>query len=85
MQQARSSFINGLRSVAGSIFNMPNEYFMSKYDRKSVPQVTDLIGWEAGKGKAFDVFKAPILYPDTVVNEKRVFKNWLVLAKVKAG
>ncbi|KAG1785937.1 uncharacterized protein HD556DRAFT_1194780, partial [Suillus plorans] len=78
----RSSFINGLRSVAGSIFNMPNEYFMSKYDRKSVPQVTDLIGWEAGKGKVFDVFKAPILYPDNVINEKRVFKNWMVLAKV---
>ncbi|KAG2108140.1 hypothetical protein BD769DRAFT_1341590, partial [Suillus cothurnatus] len=78
----RSSFINGLWSVAGSIFNMPNKYFVSKYDRKSVPQVTDLIRWEAGKGKVFDVFKARILYPDNVVNEKRVFKNWLVLAKV---
>ncbi|KAG1861662.1 hypothetical protein F4604DRAFT_1929730 [Suillus subluteus] len=82
MQQARSSFINGLRSVAGSIFNMPNEYFMLKYNRNSALQVTDLIGWEAGKGKVFDVFKAPILYPDNVVNEKRAFKNWLVLAKV---
>ncbi|KAG2135965.1 hypothetical protein DEU56DRAFT_913059 [Suillus clintonianus] len=82
MQQARSSFINGLCSVAGSIFSMPNEYFMSKYDRNSVPQVTDLIGWEAGKGKVFDIFKAPILYPDNVIDAKRVFKNWLVIAKV---
>ncbi|KAG2114672.1 uncharacterized protein F5147DRAFT_649834 [Suillus discolor] len=82
MQQARSSFINGLRSVAGSIFNMLNEYFMSKFDRNSVPQVTQLIRWETGKGKAYDVFKAPILYPDHVVNEKRVFKDWLVFAKV---
>ncbi|KAG1903418.1 uncharacterized protein F5891DRAFT_907082, partial [Suillus fuscotomentosus] len=78
----RSSFINGLRTVAGSIFNMPNEYFMSKYDRTSVPQVTDLIGWEAGKGKVYDVFKAPILYPDNVINAKRAFKNWLVIAKI---
>ncbi|KAG2092953.1 uncharacterized protein F5147DRAFT_779514 [Suillus discolor] len=82
MQQARSSFINGLRSVAGSIFNMPNEYFMSKYDCISVLQVTDLIGWEAGKGKVYDVFKAPILYPDNVINVKRAFKNWLVIAKI---
>jgi len=85
MQQAQLSFINGLCSVAGSIFNMLNEYFVSKYNRKSVPQVTDLIGWEAGKGKVFNVFKAPILYSDNVVNEKRVFKNWLVLAKVRAS
>ncbi|KAG1822152.1 hypothetical protein DFJ58DRAFT_849931 [Suillus subalutaceus] len=61
MHQAQLSFINGLHSVAGSIFNMPNEYFMSKYDY--------LIRWEAGKGKVFNVFK-------------RVFKNWMVLAKV---
>ncbi|KAG1838070.1 hypothetical protein F4604DRAFT_1998347 [Suillus subluteus] len=57
----------------------------NRYARKSTEKdalVTDLIGWEAGKGKVFDVFKAPILYPDNVVNEKRAFKNWLVLAKV---
>jgi len=83
MQQARSSFLNSLRTVAGGIFNMPNEFFVSKYDRTSLPQVTDLIGWEAGKGKMYDIFKAPILYPDHVVNEKKVFKNWLVIAKVK--
>ncbi|KAG2104266.1 hypothetical protein BD769DRAFT_1367146 [Suillus cothurnatus] len=82
MQQACSSFLNSLRTVAGGIFNMPNEFFVSKYDRTSLPQVTDLIGWEAGKGKMYDIFKAPILYPDHVVNEKKVFKNWLVIAKV---
>ncbi|KAG1785855.1 uncharacterized protein HD556DRAFT_1450296 [Suillus plorans] len=82
MQQARSSFLNSLRTVAGGIFNMPNEYFVSKYDRTSLRQVTDLIGWEAGKGKMYDIFKAPILYPDHVVNEKKIFKNWIVIAKV---
>ncbi|KAG2105185.1 hypothetical protein BD769DRAFT_1393339 [Suillus cothurnatus] len=82
MQQAHSSFLNSLRTVAGGIFNMPNEFFISKYDRTSLPQVTNLIGWEAGKGKMYDIFKAPILYPDHVVNEKKVFKNWLVIAKV---
>ncbi|KAG1893166.1 uncharacterized protein F5891DRAFT_986156 [Suillus fuscotomentosus] len=80
MQQARSSFINGLCSVAGTILNMPNEYFMSKFDHNFVPQVTRLIRWETGKGKVYDVFKAPILYPDHVINEKKVFRNWLVFA-----
>ncbi|KAG1784292.1 uncharacterized protein HD556DRAFT_1451951 [Suillus plorans] len=82
MQQARSSFLNSLRTVAGGIFNMPNEFFISKYDRTSLSQVTDLIGWEAGKGKAYDIFKAPILYPDHIVNEKKIFRNWIVIAKV---
>ncbi|KAG1888362.1 hypothetical protein F4604DRAFT_1539204, partial [Suillus subluteus] len=77
-----SSFLNGLRTIAGGIFNMPNEYFVSKYNRTSLSQVTDLIGWEAGKGKVYDIFKAPILYPDHVVNEKKCFKNWIVIAKV---
>ncbi|KAG1805165.1 hypothetical protein EV424DRAFT_1330399, partial [Suillus variegatus] len=81
MQQARSSFLNSLRTVAGGIFNMPNEFFVSKYDRTSLSQVTDLIGWEAGKGKAYDIFKAPILYPDHIVNEKKIFRNWIVIAK----
>ncbi|KAG2078673.1 hypothetical protein BDR04DRAFT_1147368 [Suillus decipiens] len=63
MQQARSSFLNGLRTITGGIFNMPNE-------------------WEAGKGKVYDIFKAPILYPNHVVNEKKCFKNWIVIAKV---
>ncbi|KAG1897927.1 uncharacterized protein F5891DRAFT_1191563 [Suillus fuscotomentosus] len=82
MQQARSSFLNSLRTIAGGIFNMPNEYFVSKYDHTSLRQVTDLIGWEAGKGKMYDIFKAPILYPDHIVNEKKIFKNWIVIAKV---
>ncbi|KAG2153801.1 uncharacterized protein EDB93DRAFT_1248698 [Suillus bovinus] len=50
-------FLNSLHSVAGGIFNMPNEFFVSKYDRNSLPQVMDLIGWEAGKGQAYDIFK----------------------------
>ncbi|KAG2142231.1 uncharacterized protein EDB93DRAFT_1105486 [Suillus bovinus] len=82
MQQARSSFLNSLRTIAGGIFNMPNKFFVSKYDRTSLRQVTDLIGWEAGKGKIYDIFKAPILYPNHVVNEKKIFKNWIVIAKV---
>ncbi|KAG2117610.1 hypothetical protein DEU56DRAFT_919012 [Suillus clintonianus] len=82
MQQARSSFLNSLRTVAGGIFDMPNEFFVSKYDRTSLPQVTGLIGWEAGKGNVYDIFKAPILYPDHIVNEKKIFRNWIVIAKV---
>ncbi|KAG2126013.1 uncharacterized protein EDB93DRAFT_1257817 [Suillus bovinus] len=82
MQQARCSFLNSLCSVAGGIFNMPNKFFVSKYDRNSLPQVMDLIGWEAGKGQAYDIFKAPILYPDHVVNEKKIFQNWIVIVKV---
>ncbi|KAG1808409.1 uncharacterized protein BJ212DRAFT_1303022 [Suillus subaureus] len=45
-------------------------------------QVTDLIRWEVGKGKVYDIFKALILYPDHVVNEKKIFQNWIVIAKV---
>ncbi|KAG1788982.1 uncharacterized protein HD556DRAFT_1495893 [Suillus plorans] len=82
MQQARSSFFNGLRTVSGSIFNMSPEYFVARYDCASVQKITDMIGWEAGKGKTFDVFKAPVLYPDNIVNEKKIFRAWLMIAKV---
>ncbi|KAG2082175.1 uncharacterized protein F5147DRAFT_660560 [Suillus discolor] len=81
MQQARSSFFNGLCTVSGSIFNMSPEYFVARYDRASIQQITDMIGWEAGKGKTFDVFKAPVLYPDNIVNEKKIFRNWLIITK----
>ncbi|KAG1738666.1 uncharacterized protein EDB91DRAFT_1082696 [Suillus paluster] len=82
MQQARSSFFNGLHTVAGSIFNMSPEYFVARYDRASAQQITDMIGWRVGKGKTFDVFKAPILYPGNIVDERNFFRNWLVIAKV---
>ncbi|KAG2757675.1 hypothetical protein P692DRAFT_20639829, partial [Suillus brevipes Sb2] len=77
-------FLNSLRTIAGGIFNMPNEFFVSKYNRTSLSQVTDLIGWVAGKGKAYDIFKAPILYPDHIVNEKKIFRNWIVIAKIRS-
>jgi ATP sulfurylase len=82
MQQARSAFFNGLRSVSGSIFNMPSKYFVSKYDRASVKDITDLVGWTPGKGKEYDVLKAPVFYPDHAVNAKKIFSDWEVLAKV---
>jgi len=62
---------------------MPAEYFMAKCDRASVQEVLDLIGWVSGKGKDYDVSKAPIFYPNRVVNMKKAFGNWLVLAKVR--
>jgi hypothetical protein len=43
-----------------------------------------LIRWEADKGKAYDIFKAPILYPNHIVNKKKIFRNWIVIAKVKS-
>ncbi|KAG2039872.1 hypothetical protein BDR03DRAFT_980504 [Suillus americanus] len=82
MQQAQSSFFNGLRTIAGSIFNMSPEYFVAKYDRASVQPIMDMIGWEVGKGKTFDIFKAPVLYPSNIVNERKIFRNWLTIAKV---
>ncbi|KAG1829440.1 hypothetical protein EV424DRAFT_1535769 [Suillus variegatus] len=44
-------------------------------------QIMDMIGWVAGKGKDFDVLKAPIIYPDLKVSAKKVFGNWLMIAK----
>jgi len=69
--------------VAGSIFNMPPHYFAASYDRASIPQIMDMIGLVAGKGKEFDVLRAPIIYPDLTVNTKKAFGNWLVIAKVR--
>ncbi|KAG1802713.1 uncharacterized protein HD556DRAFT_1437780 [Suillus plorans] len=34
-----------------------------------------------GKGKDFDVLKAPIIYPDLKVSAKKVFGNWFMIAK----
>ncbi|KAG1790860.1 uncharacterized protein HD556DRAFT_1241668, partial [Suillus plorans] len=80
MQQARSSFLNSLRTVAGGIFNMPNEFFVSNTtELPSHRSQTDRMG--SRQGKAYDIFKAPILYPDHIVNEKKIFRNWIVIAK----
>lgn len=83
MQRVRSSYHYALRSVAGSIFDMPPHYFAASCDRASIQQIMDMIGWVAGKGKEFDVLKAPIIYPDLMVNPKKAFGNWLVIAKVR--
>lgn len=82
MQQARSSFLFSLRSVAGSIFSLSPEYLAAKYQRAAMQQIMDMIGWVAGK--EYDVLKAPVLYPDHVINDKKVFGNWLVIAKVRS-
>jgi hypothetical protein len=85
MQRVRSSYHHALRSVAGSIFNMSPEYFSASYDRMSNQQIMDMIGWVAGKGKDFDVLKAPIIYPDLKISAKKVFGNWFMIAKVRCS
>ncbi|KAG1826428.1 hypothetical protein EV424DRAFT_1297519, partial [Suillus variegatus] len=77
----RSSYIYTLRSVAGSILDMPSPNFAASFDRAAVQQMTDVIGWVAGKGKEFNILNAPIIYPNLKVNAKKVFRNWLVIAK----
>ncbi|KAG1856509.1 hypothetical protein C8R48DRAFT_775916 [Suillus tomentosus] len=81
MQRVRSSYIYTLRSVAGSILNMPSLNFAASFDRMAVQQMTDAIGWVAGKGKEFNILNAPIIYPNLKVNAKKVFGNWLMIAK----
>ncbi|KIK36029.1 hypothetical protein CY34DRAFT_16658 [Suillus luteus UH-Slu-Lm8-n1] len=81
MQRVRSSYIYTLRSVAGSILEMPSQNFAASFDRAADKQMVDAIGWVAGKGKDFNVLDAPIIYPNLKVNAKKVFGNWLVIAK----
>ncbi|KAG2074145.1 hypothetical protein BDR04DRAFT_1115707 [Suillus decipiens] len=61
---------------------MSPEYFVARYDCASVQQIMDIIGWEAGKGKTFDIFKPPVLYPDNIINKKKIFRAWLIIMKV---
>lgn len=61
---------------------MPSPNFAASFDRAAVQQMTDAIGWVAGKGKEFNILNAPIIYPNLKVNAKKVFGNWLVIAKV---
>ncbi|KAG2038096.1 hypothetical protein BDR03DRAFT_1010256 [Suillus americanus] len=81
MQRVRSSYHYALQSVAGSIINMSPENFSVSYDHMSNQQIMDMIGWVAGKGKDFDVLKAPIIYPDLKVSAKKVFGNWFMIVK----
>lgn len=61
---------------------MPSQNFAASFDRAADKQMVDAIGWVAGKGKDFNVLDAPIIYPNLKVNAKKVFGNWLVIAKV---
>ncbi|KAG2137899.1 uncharacterized protein EDB93DRAFT_1253553 [Suillus bovinus] len=64
MQRVCSSYHYALWTVAGSIFNMSPKYFSALYDHMSNQQIMDMIRWVAGKGKDFNVLKAPIIYRD---------------------
>ncbi|KAG2155364.1 uncharacterized protein EDB93DRAFT_1247847 [Suillus bovinus] len=75
MQRVCSSHIYTLRSVAGSILEMPSQNFAALFDCTADEQMVDAIEWVAEKGKDFNVLDAPIIYPNLKVNAKKI-RHW---------
>jgi hypothetical protein len=83
MNSSRASEIKKLRSKAGVIFGLPEQYFTdTTYNRASVPEIQKLLGISVSQRtpKPFP----PILFPNLVEDAslKTIFGNWEVFGKV---
>jgi hypothetical protein len=76
MGKSRSSTIHRLRQVGGTIFGTDPSYFVSGYDRESVPEFQQLLGiTDSNMGKRYPMFP-PILYPeDSGLDARQLFLN----------
>ncbi|KAG2345159.1 hypothetical protein BDR05DRAFT_989001 [Suillus weaverae] len=82
MNSSRASEIKKLRSKAGLIFGLPEQYFTdTAYIRASVPEIHHLLGTSTSQcmPKPFP----PILFPNLVEDPllKTVFGNWEIFGK----
>ncbi|KAG2040590.1 hypothetical protein BDR03DRAFT_979849 [Suillus americanus] len=83
MNSSRASEIRKLRSKAGLIFGLPEQYFAdTAFNRASIPEIQHLLSTSASQRtpKPFP----PILFPNLIedVSLKTVFGNWEVFGKV---
>jgi hypothetical protein len=83
MNSSCASEIKKLRSKAGVIFGLPEQYFTdTMYNRASVPEIQKLLGISVLQRtpKPFP----PILFPNLVEDAslKMIFGNWEVFRKV---
>jgi hypothetical protein len=84
MNSSRASEIRKLRSKAGLIFGLPEQYFAdTAFNRASIPEIQRLLGTSALQHtpKPF----LPILFPNLIEDAslKTVFGNWEVFGKVR--
>jgi len=84
MNSSRASEIKKLRSKAGLIFGLSEQYFTDiAYDRASVPEIQCLLGTSTSQRmpKPFP----PVLFPNLVEDPslKTVFGNWELFGKVR--
>ena len=83
ISEARSSEINKLRSIAGSIFDLPGVYFSNtQYRRANVADIQKMLGVSVTnpKYKTFPLVLFLGMQEDPTL--KTVFGNWELLAKV---
>ncbi|KAG2751662.1 hypothetical protein P692DRAFT_20706225, partial [Suillus brevipes Sb2] len=83
ISEARSSEINKLRGVAGSIFDLPGVYFSNtQYRRADVADIQKMLGVSATNPK-YKTFP-PVLFLGMQEDPtlKTVFGNWELLAKI---
>ena len=84
MQTVRGSHIHRVRLVASTIFGhgFAQEWFLSKYDRNSLPEFQKLLGVTATPGGKKYPLLPPILYPNGSLDKNALFLN-PALAKVR--
>ncbi|KAG1735008.1 hypothetical protein EDB19DRAFT_1910854 [Suillus lakei] len=83
ISEARSSEINKLRSVVGSIFDLPGVYFSNtQYRRADITKIQKMLGVSAMNPK-YKTFP-PVLFLGMQEDPtlKTVFGNWELLAKI---
>ena len=84
MQTVRGSHIHRVHLVASTIFGhgFAQEWFLSKYDRNSLPEFQKLLGVTATPGGKKYPLLPLILYPNGSLDKNALFLN-PVLAKVR--
>ena len=77
----RSTQAHTLRKSAALIFDLKPEYFLTDFDRKSLPEIATLLGFKA-ESQEYSTW-CPLLFPpgSAMLDRRYVFRN-PALAKV---
>ncbi|KAG2054078.1 hypothetical protein BDR06DRAFT_1008040 [Suillus hirtellus] len=82
LEAGRSSELIKLRQVAGHIFGLSSDYFVTSSKRDTIDELCRLLG-TTPRSHTYPLFP-PILFPNAIINTSNstVFSNWKPLAQI---
>ncbi|KAG1797267.1 hypothetical protein EV424DRAFT_1333443, partial [Suillus variegatus] len=82
LEAGRSSELIKLRRVAGRIFGLSSDYFVTSSKRDTIDELCRLLGTTPGS-RTYPLFP-PILFPNAIIDTRNstVFGNWKPLAQI---